>query len=481
MDLATGREIRRPQVKECVMTPLVIKCVEQLAANQGIKTLRFLDRKKKEIIFDDSDLAGVSDYRLDEIIDPNFLPDDEEEDEEFTYEEEITEDELEELLAEEEIDEDNGTRDSESTDESEKENDNVVNLNNEESNIDSDEEEVVHENDDDDNNDDDDENTGVTSSGRPMRVRTVPDRLDPNPSSKSYLQASPVKERVIRFEDLELKKRDQKDACYNIVTQSLKGDKKKEYSVESGRVIAELMKEIRDGVQIEGHSYAQRFYMKKGIEVYKEKAYDGYRKELDQMYRRNTFESVNVKELTKSEKRKAQNAIMLLKKKENKDSKGRMVFNGKPTREWLTREDTSSPTVSQEAIMIVAAIDAKEGRDVMTADVPNAFIQTPIDVESRDERIIMKIKGELVDLLCEIDVNTYGKHVVYEKGVKTLYVSVLLAIYGMLESSMLFYQKFRGDLESIGFKFNSYDPCVANRTIVGRQHTVRFHVDPKSQ
>ena len=42
---------------------------------------------------------------------------------------------------------------------------------------------------------------------------------------------------------------------------------------------------------------------------------------------------------------------------------------------------------------------------------------------------------------------------------------------------MLFYQKFRGDLESIGFKFNTYDPCIANRTVVGRQHTVRFHVD----
>ena len=70
-----------------------------------------------------------------------------------------------------------------------------------------------------------------------------------------------------------------------------------------------------------------------------------------------------------------------------------MVFNGKPTKEWLTREDTSSPTVSQEAIMILAAIVAKEERDVMTADVPNVFIQTPIDIELRDERIIMKIKG----------------------------------------------------------------------------------------
>ena len=38
-------------------------------------------------------------------------------------------------------------------------------------------------------------------------------------------------------------------------------------------------------------------------------------------------------------------------------------------------------------------------------------------------------------------------------------------------------QKFRGDLESIGFKFNPYDPCVANRKVRGEQHTVRFHVD----
>ena len=135
--------------------------------------------------------------------------------------------------------------------------------------------------------------------------------------------------------------------------------------------------------------------------------------------------------MTTSEKKKAQGAIMLLEKKENKDPKGRMVFNGKPTREWLTREDTSSPAVSQEAIMILTAIDAKEERNVMTADVPNAFIQTPIDVASRDERIIIKIKGQFVDLLCEIDVNTYGKHIIYGNGVKILYVSVLRAIYGM--------------------------------------------------
>ncbi len=32
-------------------------------------------------------------------------------------------------------------------------------------------------------------------------------------------------------------------------------------------------------------------------------------------------------------------------------------------------------------------------------------------------------------------------------------------------------------MEKIGFEFNPYDPCVANRQVQGKQHTVRFHVD----
>ena len=65
----------------------------------------------------------------------------------------------------------------------------------------------------------------------------------------------------------------------------------------------------------------------------------------------------------------------------------------------------------------------------------------------------------------------------YEKGCKVLYVQVLRAIYGMLTASLLWYMKFKKDLEGIGFKFNDYDPCIANCMVNGKQHTVRFHVD----
>ena len=47
----------------------------------------------------------------------------------------------------------------------------------------------------------------------------------------------------------------------------------------------------------------------------------------------------------------------------------------------------------------------------------------------------------------------------------------------MLMSGLLFYKKFRASIEKIGYKVNPYDPCVANKTINGKQHTISWHVD----
>ena len=66
---------------------------------------------------------------------------------------------------------------------------------------------------------------------------------------------------------------------------------------------------------------------------------------------------------------------------------------------------------------------------------------------------------------------------VIENGKKTLYGQLLKAVYGMLQAALLWYMKFKSDLEGQGFRFNPYDPCVANRLRKGKQHTVRFHVD----
>jgi hypothetical protein len=184
--------------------------------------------------------------------------------------------------------------------------------------------------------------------------------------------------------------------------------------------------------------------------------------------------------MTQLEGRKAQQALMFLGEKRDGTVKGRMVFNGKPTREWPSREDSVSPTAALESIMLTAVIDAHEERDVMTCDIPNAFIQALMpEVNGRDERVMIKIRGVLVDMLVELNPGLHGPYLIYERNRqnKVLYVQVMRAIYGMLEAAILWYKKFRGELEQKGFKFNPYDPCVANHEEKGSQHALLFHVD----
>jgi hypothetical protein len=77
------------------------------------------------------------------------------------------------------------------------------------------------------------------------------------------------------------------------------------------------------------------------------------------------------------------------------------VYNGKPTREWHDKDETASPTVSTEALFLTAIVDAKEGCDVMTNDIPNAFIQTDSMPETKagEDRVILKMTGVIVDLM----------------------------------------------------------------------------------
>ena len=121
------------------------------------------------------------------------------------------------------------------------------------------------------------------------------------------------------------------------------------------------------------------------------------------------------------------------------------------------------PTIMKESIMLTAAIDAYKGRKIISVDVPDAFIQTLLPLKPDGERIIMNIRGKLVEWVMYIDPTMYGPLFVIENGHKLLYLNILRAIYGMLEASLLWYKRFRGELEEIGFIFNEYEPCVANR------------------
>jgi hypothetical protein len=169
-------------------------------------------------------------------------------------------------------------------------------------------------------------------------------------------------------------------------------------------------------------------------------------------YTRESFAPMKVKEMKPSKRKKAQMALMFLTEKRDKSVKGRMVYNRKPTREWLSQEDAASPTGALESIRITGVIKAKEQREVMTCNILNAFIQALLlKKDPGEDRVVMKVTGVLVDMLVNINPKLYGPAVVLENRKKVLYVEVLKALHGMLEAALLSYKTFRKDLEDIGF------------------------------
>ena len=82
--------------------------------------------------------------------------------------------------------------------------------------------------------------------------------------------------------------------------------------------------------------------------------------------------------------------------------KSRTCTNGSVKREWMQKEEKSSNTAYLESIMLTSMIDAKGDMDVVTLDIPNHFIHTPIDRKPGENKITMKTKGVLVDILAQM-------------------------------------------------------------------------------
>jgi hypothetical protein len=92
-----------------------------------------------------------------------------------------------------------------------------------------------------------------------------------------------------------------------------------------------------------------------------------------------------------------------------------------------------------EALLLTCAIDAKEGRDLATVDIPGAFTQADMD----DEIIHVRLHGRMAEHMTEIDPvykNNSGK----ERNHPVL--RLLKALCGTLRAARLFWKHYRKSL-----------------------------------
>jgi hypothetical protein len=114
---------------------------------------------------------------------------------------------------------------------------------------------------------------------------------------------------------------------------------------------------------------------------------------------------------------------MFMSKKRCGRIKARGCADGRKQRETTSKKEESSPTVAIESVMLSATIDAMEGRDDATVDIPVAFMQADID-----EVVHVIFEGEIAEMLVRMDPRLYRKYVKDKNGKAVLYVELLKAL-----------------------------------------------------
>jgi hypothetical protein len=168
--------------------------------------------------------------------------------------------------------------------------------------------------------------------------------------------------------------------------------------------------------------------MKAGLKEWGTRAMDAVHSEMKQLHLRDTFKPKHWKDLTPEQKASVLESHLFLKEKRSGTIKGRTVAGGNKQRDFISKEDASSPTVATESVLLTCIVDAEEERDVAVIDIPNAFIKTRVQDEK--DMVIIKIRGILVDTLVSIAPDVYKPYVTTDKkGEKQLIVQCLNAIY----------------------------------------------------
>ena len=132
--------------------------------------------------------------------------------------------------------------------------------------------------------------------------------------------------------------------------------------------------------------------MRKGLKVFGEPGYAAAKKEMQQLHNRKVMQPVNRKDLSPSQKKEALGYLMFLKMKRNGTIKGRGCADGRKQCAYITKEESTSPTISTEAVFLTAVVDAWENRKVAVLNVPGAFMQVDMD-----ELVHVWFEGEMVD------------------------------------------------------------------------------------
>jgi hypothetical protein len=150
--------------------------------------------------------------------------------------------------------------------------------------------------------------------------------------------------------------------------------------------------------------------------------------------------------------------------------KGRVVAGGhRQDRALFQDSEISSPTVALTSVLAMAAIAAHEGHHIMTLDHKAAYL----NAEMRGPRVDMLLTPEVAEILCKLD----PKYRRFLRPDKKIAVKLKKALYGCIQSAVLWYQELASTLHEMGFRENPYDICSFTRVRGNTSDRILVYVD----
>ena len=135
-----------------------------------------------------------------------------------------------------------------------------------------------------------------------------------------------------------------------------------------------------------------------------------------------------------------------------KSLKSRIVGGGhRQDTSHFRDSEISSPTVALTSVMVGAALAAHEGHHVMTLDHKAAYLNAAMT----GPPVEMLLTPEIARTMCALD----PKYRTYVRADNKIAVRLKKALYGCVQSAMLWYKELASTLVSLGFRPNPYDTC----------------------
>ena len=127
------------------------------------------------------------------------------------------------------------------------------------------------------------------------------------------------------------------EQCHNLMALASTANETVKYNVNLAQIIGQLMVDINGAIMTRRLNkvkfYAQQYMLDTGLKKFGNKGEEAAYKEAEQLHKRTCFTPVSIKDMTESERKKAQLALTFLTEKRDGTIKSRTVYSGKNTRE----------------------------------------------------------------------------------------------------------------------------------------------------